>query len=156
MANGPAFEAKPGWSKWVKENLIYIIPAAAVIVLIIVLAVSGGDGNPAITSSPSGVPTTSSLPVGTLEQKVQTRDSYTSVSRRAITAFAATTEVNETPGQRLYTETVLQTKIRNQSLMTGATVSFSSAQIKEILDAYNRLTSGQRTKWEAMARNVKF
>lgn len=159
MSNGPTFEAQPGWGgklvSWLKNNLVYIIPAAAVIALVIVLATTGdNNGVPSPTEIPATVSTTPQA--NTLSQTVQPKDNYTLIARRAITAYIATTVAAETPGQRLYAETTLVSTMKGQSLAVGTIIPFNSVNIQKILDGYASLTSSQRTRWEAMARNVKF
>ena len=160
MSNGPVFESGPGWGgrikTWMRENIVYVIPGVAIVILIVVLVAAGGNDSDSITSAPTSSPTGVQRPVGTLSQIVTVRDSYTSVSRRAITAHIGSTAENETAGQRLYAETILQSQIRNQPLEVGKTIVFDGTAIDKILSDYNTLFPSQITKWEAMARNIQF
>lgn len=147
MSNGPVFEAKPGWSAWVNANKLWLLPVVAVvIVIIIVIVIQDGSG---IVTEQTGSPIpTTVLQTGMASQTVVARDNYTLVARRMITAG--------TPGQRLYAETILQSQLRNQPLTAGSTISIETSKIQAILDSYATLFPSQRTKWEAMAKNVKF
>jgi len=84
--NGPTFEAGAGWGaklgSWLKNNAIYIIPAVAIIILILILANSSDDSNK-LTTIESFTPISTPLE-DVLSEAVLVRDSYTHVARRLI------------------------------------------------------------------------
>lgn len=164
MSNGPTFEAQPGWggqvNAWLRQNLRYVVLAVVVLAVVIIWIAARGGGNENIatgTLATTGlVSTATPLPTGTTAQTVQPRDSYTMISRRAITAYVSTSAAQETNGQRLYAETILQSKIQNQPLIVGQQIMFQQSEIQSTLDSYATLTSSQKAKWESMARKVRF
>ena len=152
MSNGPTFEKEAGWGgqigSWINNNKLWLLPAVAVVIVIIIV-IATRDDSPVVTEQTgSPTPAISSTPAGTVSQTVVARDNYTQVARRMITTG--------TPGRQLYAETVLASQIKNQPLAVGATISIETSKIQAILDSYASLLPSQRTKWETMARNVKF
>ncbi len=161
MNNGPVFESGPGWGArlagWSKRNILYIVPATALIIVIAIVSGTAGKhegGTPEISRIPSGPASTSSLPA--LVQTVQKGDSYTILSRRAITAAIKDLSPMPTKGARLFAETKLATIFSKQPLVVGGTVTYGGSDISNALAAFDTLTAKQKASWEALARNIKF
>lgn len=158
MMNGPMFEAGSGWggrlSAWFTANRLWAIPGAVVVLVLIIIAIAqaGNDGPEIIKLGGTASPTATPAPSDRVATTIIARDNYTLVARRLITQLADT----ETPGQRLYAETILQSQLHSQPLAAGATISIESSKIQSTLDAYAALTAYQKSRWEAMARKVRF
>jgi hypothetical protein len=164
MSNGPVFESAPGWGTrlggWLRENWIYVLPAAAVIALIIVLSSANGDNNIQTANilnenEEELQATTTPLPAGSIAETVQPRDNYTLVARRLVTQMVSS-DTDATRGQRLYAETILQMELQSQPLVSEVNIVAERSRVQEILNAYGSLTDYQRTRWESMAVRVAF
>ncbi|MEK7583240.1 MAG: hypothetical protein AAB483_02470 [Patescibacteria group bacterium] len=154
MIEGPVFEAEAGWggrlNAWFRHNLLFAVALVSVILLAIAFLIF--KGMPDRRSLTTSVPLSSPTQTPTISEVVRKGDSYTLIARRAIASYGSMLQ----PGQALYGETILAQKIKNQPLKTGAVIEIPQKLIAETLTNYNNLSPSQKSKWEAMARNVKF
>ncbi len=156
MSNGPVFEAGPGWGKklgtWMSRNWIYVLPGVAILVLILVLSSQGNDTTDdltLVTASPSA--STSLSPTNGQRITVVTRDSYTTVARKAITEHTKNSS-DIMPGQVVYAETIIAQKIQNQPLVVGSSIEISHSLIDETLANFSSLSAYQQQRWAQYRR----
>ena len=160
---GPVFETTPGWGgqlrAWLSKNLLYVIPAAAVIVILIVIWSLSGKNNSDLTAtaSNSAMPSISATELPSLAtMEVKRGDSYTSIARRSVTMVILTLSAPGTNGQRLYAETKLVSDLKKQPLVAGGTITVSTDSIHTYLDEYGKLIPGQTAQWERWAKTIPF
>lgn len=158
------FEAEPGWggqlASWMKQNIYYVVPAVLLVAIVIVLLASGDSDQAAILNSPTQ--SASPIPSGfKSELIVQKGDSYTTLARRSITEYLTVTKTTASPGARIYMETSMRDSFQGQPLVAGEKVGFYTplyftTNVPLWLEKYEKLTTYQKARWEAMARNIKF
>ncbi|MEK7616076.1 MAG: hypothetical protein AAB420_02640 [Patescibacteria group bacterium] len=157
MSNGPVFEAGPGWGGqlgiWMRENLVYIVPGLAVVILIIVLALSGGGNNTSsLIANTSPTSSTSAPSDRSTTVTVLKGDSYTTVARRALSAYTANRSNLNLPGELVYAETALASKIKNQPLTVGSSIVISNEAMDGVLAGWATLSSYQQARWASYRR----
>lgn len=163
MANGPVFEKEAGWGgtvgAWLNRYKIWVFTALALIIVIILITRGSGSqvADVMVSASPS-----ESIAMTTNEgsETVIKGDSYTSVARRIVSARSMTSSdssvATATNGAKLYAETKLAQSFATQSLMVGGKITYNPLAIDGFLKGFNDLYPTQKTKWEAMARQIKF
>ena len=160
MSKGPVFESEPGWGgqlgKWFRNNFTrYVLPLlAAVLVIIGLTALNPSNQSVSVTTStPSSAEAMSN---DVIQQEVVSRDSYTTIARRAVTAYVEKTGETLTKGQRIFIENDLSAKIKTSALIAGMMIEVKIDDIKNSLERAKNLTASQLQKWEWYGRNIKF
>ena len=168
MTEGPIFEPEPGSPRWSGEagwggrlnawfhgNMLFAIALMAIIILAIVLLVV--KGIPDRRSLTTSVLMTSPTQTPTISETVRKGDSYTLIARRIIGNVLLIEQTGAiTRGARLYAETKLAQELKNQPLVVGRAITYEPPHVLDLLYSYPNLSPSQKSKWEAMARNIKF
>ncbi|TSC91716.1 MAG: hypothetical protein CEN90_180 [Parcubacteria group bacterium Licking1014_17] len=158
--DGPVFETEPGWggklAGWFGGGgMSWILPAAAIVVLIIGLVMyfgKGGTNNKLAGTSPSPSQQNQGI-----EVTFVLKDNPTLVARRAITICINVDPllVSLTNGQRIYMETKLAPKIKGP-FTVGNKVTIQYSDLAALVQSAQALTPAQLSSWEVYGRNIKF
>ncbi|MBI4160407.1 MAG: hypothetical protein HY506_00685 [Candidatus Yanofskybacteria bacterium] len=154
--NGPVFEFGPGWgakiNKWVGKNFYKkMLPPIAVAALTIgvILTLPSGDNGENLVPKTFGM--------GIISQTVIGGDSYTHVTRRAISQYlAGNATISLTPGQKVFIEERLWREVADQPLNIGTEIKFNIIDIESQISQSKSLSPTALQKWEVYAQKVKF
>jgi hypothetical protein len=86
----------------------------------------------------------------------QTDDSYTLMARKAIQTYGINANVNLSPAQIIYAETLLTQEASSPLLTVGQKVTIKTSTVKNWVDKAGALSAEAKTAWQAYANGVDF